>query len=284
MKNWIGNLVGILVVIGILYNLYDKISPDNLFMKSAFLIGIFGFFLHQFLFGKDEESYTSSAHESLIKAKKHFFIALSIDIYFNFVIGFNSFSLLSKFKQVQQGIGKLDRSILNIAEYTDLFVILSILTTFCVALALVIWLKACYKFAKMELGATDFKYENWTFAGWLIPILNLVRPYQVINEIYKSGKPRYEGIDNQNKGYGSTFILSWWIFWICMHFIMLILGNETRKLSHNIQLTITDGIWGMSIYVGYSLISIFVALMWYLIVAGLTQRLLGRGITKTNTY
>jgi len=50
---------------------------------------------------------------------------------------------------------------------------------------------ACYDYAKSELHATGFKQERWVTFGWIIPIFNLFKPYQVINEIYRAEAPSY---------------------------------------------------------------------------------------------
>ena len=83
-----------------------------------------------------------------------------------------------------------------------------------------IWIYRAHKNLK-ALGATDLKYSpGWAIGGFFIPVLNIVRPYQVVAEIWRGS-----GIDARRSAgawaYESTpvFIGLWWGLWLLSGFL-----------------------------------------------------------------
>lgn len=116
--------------------------------------------------------------EELESAKSLFFIALGIDIAVTALVVISDFWGVGVLKDMVYGGGAADQSTIRTLEFWDGFAKLMILTMIGVGLALVNWLNSCYRFAKEAIGATGFKFEGWTTAGWIVPIFNLFRPYQ----------------------------------------------------------------------------------------------------------
>lgn len=222
----------------------------------------------------------------LIKAKQFLFFALAVDMFFNFITGVDSYLALSKLQQVQQGVAVLDQSVINIINTAESSIKLSIFTTICVGLTLVRWLNSSYKFAREEIGITNFKYEGWTTWAWLIPGVNLFRPYQIFREIYNAGSPRVGESDVLNKKNGSPLLLSWWVLWVILHLLMLSFSKVLQKTSQDHAiLTLPESISILATYIVVSLISIIVSLLWYVVIANLTKRLINCAVnisTKTN--
>ena len=125
--------------------------------------------------------------EKLESAKNLFFIALGIDIAITSLVVVSDFWEAGILKDVSAGRSTADQSTINALEFWNSFSKLLILTLIGVGLGLVKWLNACYSFSKEVIGASGFKNESWTAAGWVIPVFNLFKPYLVINEIYKAG-------------------------------------------------------------------------------------------------
>jgi len=219
--------------------------------------------------------------EQLEKAKKLFFILLSVDIVINAIAGFNCFSTVEILKNVQAGTRSLDQALINSVDFWDKFSMLTMLTLIGVGLGLVKWLNSCYHFAKESIGATGFKNEKWTVAGWIIPVFNLFKPYQVINEIYKAGSSNYSKADDWKKENGSWLLLTWWIFWAVTHFFMWIFGKEILKKSLRGDLTLSQAIGIYEIQAWLFVFSIIVAALWFIVAGKLTQRFFNRS-TKTN--
>lgn len=63
-----------------------------------------------------------------------------------------------------------------------------------------------------SLGARGLKYSpGWAVGGFFVPFLNLVRPYQVMQEVQKGSDP--SGLDGGASS-GSALIGLWWGCWI----------------------------------------------------------------------
>lgn len=143
-------------------------------------------------------------------------------------------------------------------------------TTIGVGLGLVRWLNLCYRYAEEHLGARGFKQKWWTAAGWIIPVLNFFKPYQIINELYKAGSPHYHAPDDWKKESGSPYLLAWWIFWILTHQILIIAALRLLPARPE-NLTLAVKLEALS-----SVSSLAVAALWFLVANSLTDRLLAR--------
>ncbi|MBN1910486.1 MAG: DUF4328 domain-containing protein [Pirellulales bacterium] len=72
-----------------------------------------------------------------------------------------------------------------------------------------------------SLGNSGLKYSpGWAVGGWFVPFLNLVRPYQVMNEIWGGSDP--EAVrEGRESWYGRSYTIPgwWWGLFLVMGFI-----------------------------------------------------------------
>jgi len=60
---------------------------------------------------------------------------------------------------------------------------------FATVVAFLMWMHRAHRNLP-ALGAQNLKYSpGWAVGGWFVPFLNLVRPYQVMGEIWRESKP-----------------------------------------------------------------------------------------------
>jgi len=72
------------------------------------------------------------------------------------------------------------------------------------------------------LGAQGLKYSpGWAVGGFFVPFLNIVRPFQVVKEIWKASGPDVHSGDASSWQYSSTSPLLgfWWASWILFSFL-----------------------------------------------------------------
>ena len=227
--------------------------------------------------------------EKLQSAQKLFFILLSIDIAVTVIDIISGIWTIGALKDIESGFRTGDPSLASTIDFWASFSMIMILTSIGVGLALVNWLKSCYQFAKDSLHVTGFKQEGWTVAGWVVPIANLFKPYQVINEIYKAGSPTHIGFDEWKKESSSGLLLTWWIFWAVAHFLMFTIGKEMfrKGLHQGSDLTIPQLIGVYEVSAWSCVISIVIAGLWFVVANHLTLRLADRFRCyepKTNLY
>lgn len=215
--------------------------------------------------------------KKLLDAKKYLFVALYIDV-FAILVGLGCNIYLSRiFIDVKQGRIAIDQALLDRVDLVEYFSKFALLTLLGVGFALVHWLNACYKYAKYERGLVGFKNENWTAAGWIIPLFNLVKPYQIINEIYKAGSSKSNDPEGWKKESGSVLLLLWWIFWAISHVIFSIAGKAVFKASMQENIDIEKA---TNIYVSHSLLlggSVVISILWFWVSGKLTRRLMSGG-------
>ena len=214
--------------------------------------------------------------EKLESAKNLFFIALGIDIAITSLVVVSDFWGAGILKDVSAGRSTADQSTINALEFWNSFSKLLILTLIGVGLGLVKWLNACYSFSKEVIGASGFKNESWTAAGWVIPVFNLFKPYLVINEIYKAGDSSYTMPDGWKKQAWSGLLLTWWIFWAVTHLIAVIAGKALLKNSIRDDLTLEQSIGMFEFHAWFCIVSLIIAGLWFIVAGGITRRLLAR--------
>src|SRR5258708_611842 len=107
------------------------------------------------------------------------------------------------------------------------------------AVSFLTWIYRAHENLK-SLGATDLKYSpGWAIGGFFVPILNIVRPYQVVTEIWKASGSGVGRPGRTNWTYEKTpvFIGLWWGSWLILGFLrsfstVLVLGaGEVNQLA-----------------------------------------------------
>lgn len=213
----------------------------------------------------------------LEKSKQIFFIYLGIDIIFNAIIGFKTFSTVGLLKEIQSGVRSSNQLLIDNLDLWGNVSFLTVIILIGVGISLVIWLNSCYHFAKSVLGVTGFKNENWTIAGWIIPVYNFLKPYQIINEIHQAGSPDYLEAADWKKERASGLLLAWWIFWITTHIVMGIIVKELCQQYFQDEFIMEKSIF-YEIQIWFYIISIFIAASWFFVAGILTRRLVKRSI------
>lgn len=214
--------------------------------------------------------------EKLEGAKNLFVIALGLDIAVTALVVISDFWGVGVLKDIGAGRITADQATISTMEYWDSFAKLMLLTTLGVGLGLVKWLNTCYTYAKETIGASGFKNEGWTTGGWIIPIFNMFKPYQVINEIYKAGNPTYALPDGWKKESGSGLLLTWWVFWVVTHFIGLIVGKQVFKSAIRDDMTLQESIGAIEFHAWFCVVFLIISGLWFVVAGGLTRRLVDR--------
>ena len=81
------------------------------------------------------------------------------------------------------------------------------------------------------LGARDLKYSpGWAVGGFLVPFLNLVRPFQVVKEIWKGSEPETMPmrLDPSYQSTKRSAIVGWW--WASV-LLSTFVGNVVARMA-----------------------------------------------------
>jgi hypothetical protein len=217
-------------------------------------------------------------------SQRLFFGLLAIDVCVSAVMTLYAFSLLETLRKIAEGVIPVNQSMIDRFDFLGNLNGVWVLTSISVGIGLVRWLSACYAYAERVLGVSELNNAGWTTWGWIIPIFNLFKPYQVISDLYKVGGTGYTSPDGWKNESGSGALLAWWLFYIVTHGIMLAINriavsSDLREIE-TIKSAQIGNFLETTIFLG--LISLALSGMWFWVCRLLTQRLLGRGPVATD--
>lgn len=101
------------------------------------------------------------------------------------------------------------------------------------AIAVLLWIYRAYRNLP-ELGAKGLVYSpGWAVGGFFFPIVNLVRPFQVVREIWKASDPTDADGLSWKTSLTSPLIALWWIFYIGSNIVSRVAtsGIDARSVT-----------------------------------------------------
>jgi len=121
----------------------------------------------------------------------------------------------------------------------------------------IMWFRRAY-FNLQQLPGSYFRYsEGWAAGAWFVPILNWIRPYQIMREIW-DGNQHYVS-HRIGGGASNTPVGTWWAFWI----IMSLSSNVYFRLAQaadDVQELISISLFGIIVEV-ISVVAAILAIM-----------------------
>ncbi len=137
-----------------------------------------------------------------------------------------------------------------------------------VALAFIAWLHRARINAR-AFGCRRFRYSRiWAIIGFVIPILNFFRPYQVVSEVWRASDPR--GVETPVAWISipvSRCVLAWWVTLLASASLEILAGGI---VTHS-GVTVDDLIAARSIGVLVGITSAASAILAYLVISGIQE-------------
>lgn len=170
---------------------------------------------------------TVENHYKIYAYKSGDSLAGFVSLFLGIFVLIDIIAIWSDYLQIQLINRVLNGEIVTIAEATanddrqaaiGVFYLLLYLIT---ALFFCLWIYRAHKNLP-SLNAGDLKYTpGWAVGGFFVPIWNLFRPYQVMQEIWKASDPSVNTYDKLawKQAPASYFVRFWWALWIIEHFI-----------------------------------------------------------------
>jgi hypothetical protein len=85
------------------------------------------------------------------------------------------------------------------------------------AIAFLAWLSRSVDNVPGLRGGTPVATPAWSIGWWFVPFANLVKPYQVVADLYRRMAPA--------ERIGSGIVLAWWLLWILNNIVTQIAGR-----------------------------------------------------------
>jgi hypothetical protein len=133
-----------------------------------------------------------------------------------------------------------------------------------------IWLNRVYKnLAPLRAQNTEFS-SGWAVGWWFVPFANLVKPFQVMREVWRESDPDFDEnsgfLSNSIVGSAPRYMSFWWAFWIISNIFSNITGRiydpeDMRSVEISGYLFVITGI-----------VSIVAAVLAIMVVRDVTQR------------
>lgn len=134
--------------------------------------------------------------------------------------------------------------------------------------AFLVWYGRAYR-NLARLGARNLRWGNgWAIAYWFIPIANLFRPKQVVNDIWRASDPNLPGPTGWTDWPVPALIHWWWAFWLLSSFADRIFF---RRSLDDVQ-TPADFVSVSQTFVAWDLVDLIPAVLAFLVVRSITAR------------
>lgn len=147
---------------------------------------------------------------------------------------------------------------------------LQVISLLATAVFFILWLDRARRNLP-ALGARDLKYgPGWVLFGFVVPLVNLVRPYQVVKEVWKASDPAAEDgtAATRERLPGSAAIGGWWVFWL--------LADGAARLANRYgssQIESLDGLASLTrLFIAFEILRILAALLATRVVRGIDAR------------
>lgn len=126
--------------------------------------------------------------------------------------------------------------------------------SYAVSAALILYIVWSWRGANnaLALGRTGARQSpGWVIAGWLVPFLNFVLPYQTMSDLYRSSGPDAGRGDAWRSRHSSGRIATWWVAYLVGSFgyafsIVWVLLGHLSASDANLWFGVTRGVLAFS--------------------------------------
>jgi hypothetical protein len=134
------------------------------------------------------------------------------------------------------------------------------------AVAFVVWFSRAYKNVR-ALGGRNARYRaGWAIGAWFVPILNLFRPKQLANDIWRASDPDVPPGGDSRGARLPPLLNWWWGAWI----VASLLNNRSGLSSLRAQTAEEERV-ATVLSLASDVLSIIAAILAILVVRSLTQ-------------
>jgi hypothetical protein len=128
------------------------------------------------------------------------------------------------------------------------------IASYAVSAALVLYIVWTWRSANnaLALGRTGARQSpGWVIAGWLVPFLNLVLPYQTMSDLSRSSGPEVARGAAWRSQHSSGRVATWWVAYLVGSFgyafsIVWVLLGHLSASDANVWLAVTRGVLALS--------------------------------------
>ncbi|MFD9698704.1 DUF4328 domain-containing protein [Lentzea sp. NPDC059081] len=121
----------------------------------------------------------------------------------------------------------------------------SFLLTLATAVVFVIWLHAARVNAELVTPAAEHRRSRvWVWLGWIVPVVNLWFPKQVVDDVWRASDPRQQDVPLRRR-VQDRLVTRWWFA-----FLMMSIFSNSYLRSYN-----SDGSWTTGTFLNEAVLS-----------------------------
>jgi hypothetical protein len=199
---------------------------------------------------------------------------LAANIVTHLIAAVSKFMQIDLLYKVMEGLTDVTRAQLLANDTRETVVQIVVLVNFvAAAVVFLVWLYGAYKNLR-PLGANPDTTPGWVVGYFFIPILNLFRPFQVFQEIWRESdpetvtaagvRPMHAFVAGSSK---SLLVVVWWGLWLLSNIVAWIAYNWDSKAQ-----ILNDYIIASWISMANDLLTILAAIACIIIVKKITDR------------
>lgn len=119
---------------------------------------------------------------------------------------------------------------LDEAEFNDsrqeIIVVAYYLFRIVTGICFILWFRRAYFNLHQKIKSLNFS-DGWAVGAWLVPFINLGRPYRIMKELYTESAfwLKMKGVDVDKNH--EQYLIPWWTFWL----INMFLGRIVEKMD-----------------------------------------------------
>lgn len=123
----------------------------------------------------------------------------------------------------------------------------------------ILWFRRAYYNQEIKIGRME-STNGWAAGAWFVPILNLFKPYQLMQEIYINAENYLVNhqLDTKNKS-RYQLIGIWWFFWVALSITSIIADQILKASVESIDNMMLTTLKAMIVQFAYLLL-VFVAI------------------------
>jgi tetratricopeptide (TPR) repeat protein len=162
-------------------------------------------------------------------------IALGVCALISAMIIVHSLTAIELFQRLERGDFTLAEAI-TLDERTRTLALFDVVAYLVTAIIFLFWIHRAYKnHEQLARHGTEYS-PNWAAFGFLIPIVSLVRPYQVVREMWDETQAGARE-DPLRATPSHTIVIVWWLAFLAMNFIARLFSTAANTADTAAELT-----------------------------------------------
>ncbi len=170
-------------------------------------------------------------HQRAKNAITLIWIVMALEI-LSFVSGYMQYNLLQEAANGQQ----ISNDAATANDGREQFIAIFYLITFIISgITFILWFRRAYYNLHTKVKFLELS-EGWAAGSWFVPVLNLFRPYRIMNELYQETKDLFIKNNIQfNQSFSTKYVGWWWTLWIIHNLITQFISRvykNTESIEH----------------------------------------------------